>query len=139
MDKLSVGRRSAVMAQVRSYGNRSTELALIRFFRLHHVTGWRRRFPLAGKPDFVFPGVNVAVFVDGCFWHGCPEHCRLPGERRHYWEAKIQGNSARDARNTKFLRAAGWTVMRIWEHELTDEKMPSKVRRLKRMIEARSA
>lgn len=67
--------------------------------------------------DVVFPSRRVAVFVDGCFWHGCPEHHRIPHANRGYWESKVERNRARDADTDSALRAAGWTVVRVWEHE----------------------
>lgn len=67
--------------------------------------------------DVVFPRVKVAVFVDGCFWHGCPEHYRTPRTNTEYWDDKITGNCRRDANTNSILREAGWTVVRIWEHE----------------------
>lgn len=76
--------------------------------------------PLASrrcKADLVFPGERVAVFVDGCFWHRCPEHGTSPASNTAYWEAKLAGNVARDRRNDAALIAAGWDVLRIWEHE----------------------
>lgn len=74
---------------------------------------------VAGKPDFVFLRARVVVFVDGCFWHGCAEHCRMPRGNRAYWERKIGRNVARDARVRKELRREGWTVVRVWEHAVT--------------------
>jgi len=76
----------------------------------------RRRLP--GSPDVIFTGAHVAVFVDGCFWHGCPEHCRRPSSNRAYWTAKIDRNMARDRRVDAELRASGWRVVRLWEHEV---------------------
>ncbi|MGW2161633.1 very short patch repair endonuclease [Nonomuraea sp. NPDC001699] len=69
------------------------------------------------KADVVFPADRVAVFVDGCFWHGCPEHYRPATRNADFWREKIQGNKARDTETTERLAAAGWTVIRIWEHE----------------------
>ena len=75
-----------------------------------------------GKPDVVFLKQKVAVFVDGCFWHGCP-HCNrpLPETNREYWERKIQRNVNRDRRYNRELTDAGWCVLRIWEHQLKDK------------------
>jgi DNA mismatch endonuclease (patch repair protein) len=106
------------MSRVRSKQNRSTELALIRIFRDEGITGWRRGYRLFGSPDFVFPKLRVAVFVDGCFWHGCPKHASIPVSNRAYWEAKLQRNKNRDRQVTLALRAAGWGVIRIWECNL---------------------
>lgn len=71
--------------------------------------------------DIVFPSKRIAVFIDGCFWHGCPEHGRRPKANPAYWNAKLARNVERDARNTALLVAAGWTVLRHWEHEPPDE------------------
>jgi DNA mismatch endonuclease, patch repair protein len=90
---------------------------------LLHRTGLRFRKhvrPLQGlrcKPDVVFPKEQVAVFVDGCFWHNCPTHGRIPARNTAYWSAKLARNSARDREATKTLQAAGWLVIRAWEHE----------------------
>lgn len=73
------------------------------------------------RPDIVFTRRRLAIFLDGCFWHGCPEHGRRPNVRNgHYWSPKIGGNRERDARHTAALEAAGWTVLRFWEHESAD-------------------
>lgn len=76
----------------------------------------RRRLP--GSPDVVLVAARVAVFVDGCFWHGCPEHCRRPASNSAYWHEKIDRNMARDRRVTAELDALGWRVVRLWEHEV---------------------
>ncbi|MCT1448684.1 very short patch repair endonuclease [Brevibacterium casei] len=68
------------------------------------------------RPDIVFTRRRVAVFVDGCFWHCCPEHGSCPSVNRTYWSAKLARNVERDALNTRLLRQAGWTALRIWEH-----------------------
>jgi DNA mismatch endonuclease (patch repair protein) len=81
-------------------------------FRVDHkLPGLRRR------ADIVFPGPRVAVFVDGCFWHGCPEHGTWPKANSEWWRAKIEANRARDADTNEILRAGGWAVVRVWEHE----------------------
>lgn len=68
------------------------------------------------KVDIVFPRRRVAVFVDGCFWHGCPEHGRVPRANSHYWTKKLSGNVERDRRTTDALERDGWRVVRVWEH-----------------------
>ncbi|MBW8060005.1 MAG: very short patch repair endonuclease [Solirubrobacterales bacterium] len=90
---------------------------------LLHCAGLRFRvdFPInAGgrkvRPDIVFTARRLAVFVDGCFWHGCPEHGRIPKTNPAYWEPKIAGNQRRDEGQQRALEAAGWEVIRIWEH-----------------------
>jgi DNA mismatch endonuclease (patch repair protein) len=78
-DVFTKAKRSEVMSKIRGRGNRSTELEMVKLFRRHGITGWRRNQPVFGKPDFIFRRHKVAVFVDGCFWHGCPKHGRKPG------------------------------------------------------------
>lgn len=148
-DVFTKQKRSAVMARIRSRGNRDTELALARLLRAHGVKGWRRQVEIRNpksevrkfrvKPDFVFRRERVAVFVDGCFWHGCPQHSppgrwlrksSMPmgdGSRRAgsggrtgkaFWRAKLAANRARDRAVNRALRRAGWRVVRIWEHTL---------------------
>lgn len=76
---------------------------------------------LRRRADVVFPADRVAVFVDGCFWHGCPEHYRPSTRNAQFWHEKIDANRARDLDTNKRLEEAGWTVIRIWEHESADE------------------
>ncbi len=69
------------------------------------------------RADIVFPRKKIAIFVDGCFWHGCPEHFTVAKTNAEYWAAKVETNRTRDRDTDRLLTAAGWTVMRIWEHE----------------------
>jgi DNA mismatch endonuclease (patch repair protein) len=69
------------------------------------------------RPDLVFVGPRVVVFIDGCFWHGCPQHGELPRANREFWRLKLRANRRRDASQTRILRAHGWSVLRVWEHE----------------------
>ena len=78
----------------------------------------RRHHPVFGKPDFVFLKLRLAIFVDGCFWHSCPRHATKPANNREFWEKKLTGNKLRDRLVVRTLRARGWRVLRIWEHEL---------------------
>jgi len=129
MDVLDREARSRVMASVRSSGNRSTELAVIQVFRTNGVSGWRRKWPILGKPDFVWPRLKVALFIDGCFWHGCRYHCRLPATNKHYWIRKIVGNRARDRHICRELRKRGWRAVRVWEHEIkSPDRLVDKIR-----------
>lgn len=89
---------------------------------------------MPGKPDFIFPKLKLAVFVDGCFWHGCPKHATWPKSRAAFWAAKLTGNKARDRRVNRELRKRGWKVLRIWEHELKRRNEPRLVRRLHRHL-----
>ena len=117
-DVFTKAKRSVVMSRIRGTGNRDTELRLIQIFRKHHISGWRRRFKLTGKPDFVFPKHKLAVFVDGCFWHGCAKHATQPKNNAAFWRKKLAANRARDHLVTRTLRSRGLRVVRIWEHEL---------------------
>ena len=131
MDTFSPKKRSWIMAQVKSNGNRSTEAKFISVMRDNGITGWRRKYALFGKPDFVFPKTKVAVFVDGCFWHGHPRKCRIPQTNRTYWEQKIARNVERDRRVTYTLQEKGWKVIRIWEDSVQE---PSTVTRLRKAL-----
>ncbi|MFZ0827957.1 MAG: very short patch repair endonuclease [Verrucomicrobiia bacterium] len=106
------------MSRIRGRGNKDTELTLIKLLRRGHITGWRRHQPVFGKPDFVFRQARLAVFVDGCFWHGCPKHCKTPAGNRAFWKKKLAANKARDRRVNRVLHKDGWRVVRIWEHDL---------------------
>ena len=118
-DTWSAEKRSAVMSLVKSHGNKSTELKLIKLFRAAGITGWRRKQDMLGKPDFVFRALHVAVFVDGCFWHGCPIHGRIPKSRLDFWMPKLAANKIRDYKVNRELRRKGWRVVRLWECDLT--------------------
>jgi DNA mismatch endonuclease, patch repair protein len=132
-DVFTKAKRSAVMSHIRGRGNRDTEQFLARLLRLNHITGWRRHLPLAGKPDFAFPKQKVAVFVDGCFWHGCPKCYTRPKTNQKFWDNKRETNMARDRRVARELRARGWKVIRIWEHAL--KKSPQAcIARIRRKI-----
>lgn len=131
MDTFSQRKRSWIMAQVKSTGNRSTEKNLLQVLREQKITGWRRFYPLFGKPDFVFPKKRVALFVDGCFWHGHPRKCRVPKANRQYWIKKIARNVARDKLVTRNLSKKGWNVIRIWEDSI---RKPSTIVRLRKAL-----
>lgn len=117
-DVFSKEKRSAIMSLVKGRGNEATELRLAQIFRSHGIVGWRRNSTIFGKPDFVFPRYRLAVFVDGCFWHGCPSHSRTPSSNQNFWKKKLEKNKIRDRLVGAELRKAGWRVVRIWQHEL---------------------
>lgn len=133
-DIFSKRKRSALMSRVRSRGNKATELRLIQVFRTNSIKGWRRGSKLPGKPDFVFSKLKLAVFVDGCFWHGCPTHGTQPKTNVSFWQTKIQGNKSRDRRVNRSLRERAWTVIRIWQHELTRKNERRLIQRLSRHL-----
>jgi DNA mismatch endonuclease (patch repair protein) len=111
-------KRSSIMRSVKSSKNQSTELKLISIFKENNIKGWRRGVKLKGKPDFIFRDKKIAIFADGCFWHG--HQCRntKPRDNSDYWHAKIQKNMQRDIEVTNYLTQKGWKVIRIWECEL---------------------
>jgi DNA mismatch endonuclease (patch repair protein) len=117
-DFLTKSQRSALMASIKGKANKGTELRLAELFREHGIKGWRRHYPISGKPDFVFTKAKLAIFVDGCFWHGCPWHYRPPTSNVAFWKRKIEDNRNRDKKANAKLRQKGWTVIRIWEHSL---------------------
>jgi DNA mismatch endonuclease (patch repair protein) len=117
-DMFTRTQRSEIMSKVKGRENLATELRLIRIFRASKIRGWRRRWPLFGKPDFVFPNARLAVFVDGCFWHSCRLHGSLPQSNRDFWIRKLERNVQRDKLVGRTLRNSDWRVLRIWQHEL---------------------
>ena len=134
-DIWSKRKRSEVMSLIRSRGNKDTELRLIVLFREFGITGWRRHLKLPGTPDFTFRKRRVVIFVDGCFWHGCPKHATFPVTRRAFWLEKFSRNQARDRLVTRTLCQQGWRVLRIWEHELARKREARLVARLRRAFE----
>ena len=117
-DVFSQSQRSEVMKRVKSNGNKSTEIQLIEYFHLHHITGWRRHYNVKGHPDFVFLNKRIAVFVDGCFWHGHDCRHTRPDTNKEYWEKKRKKNIEHDKEITALFERRGWVVIRIWECEL---------------------
>jgi len=106
---------------------------LMRLFRRQGITGWRRHPPVFGKPDFVFPRLKLAVFVDGGFWHRCPKHSNLPLNNRRFWKRKLEANRQRDSLVGRTLRARGWHVLRVWQHELSPRNEKRLLRRIQRV------
>ncbi|MCE5279663.1 MAG: very short patch repair endonuclease [Planctomycetaceae bacterium] len=121
-DKYDKATRSRMMRAVRSRGNLSTEMKLVSLLRQHKLVGWRRHYPILGTPDFCWPKIKVAIFVDGCFWHGCPKCRRAPKSNKAFWEAKVSENARRDRRVTRVLRMKAWKVIRIWECQIGSRK-----------------
>lgn len=133
-DVFTKAKRSDVMSRIRSSGNNETELQLIRIFRENNITGWRRNWLLEGKPDFAFPSRRLIIFVDGCFWHGCPLHGTQPSSNQEYWQPKLERNKARDKRVNRALRKNGWRVLRVWHHDLSRKNQICLVRRIQRNL-----
>jgi DNA mismatch endonuclease (patch repair protein) len=122
-DVFTKAKRSEVMSRIRGRGNKATEIAFARLLRQNGITGWRRHLPILGKPDFTFRSNRLVVFVDGCFWHGCPRHGNKPKGNAAFWRRKFSRNKLRDRLVNRELRQAGWRVVRIWEHDVTKRPM----------------
>jgi DNA mismatch endonuclease Vsr len=121
-DVFSKAKRSQVMSRILSVRNERTEQRLVSIFKKHRITGWRRRQKLSGSPDFIFSEQRVCIFVDGCFWHCCPLHGRIPTSNTGYWRPKLKRTQLRDKLITSELRKRGWAVVRFWQHDLSDER-----------------
>jgi DNA mismatch endonuclease, patch repair protein len=116
VDRISKDARSRNMARIRGRET-APELALRRALWAMGLR-YRTHGSVPGRPDIVFSQARLAVFVDGCFWHSCPEHGVRPKGNRLFWAEKLRGNRQRDRRNEAALRALGWTYIRFWEHDI---------------------
>lgn len=115
--------RSKTMAAIRGKNNRTTELRLRMALVRAGIRGWKANVSgLPGKPDFFFREHQIAVFVDGCFWHGCPKCGHYPKTRNSFWKTKLLRNKERDKKNRRELRKDGIKVVSIWEHSLKTQK-----------------
>lgn len=111
--------RSKNMSAIKSRHNLSTEIALIKLFKVKKIKGWRRHVKsLPGTPDFIFSKYKAVIFVDGCFWHGCKKCNLQPKTNVNFWNKKIKENKERDKFIKLKLKKAGWEVLRIWEHDI---------------------
>ena len=111
--------RSQVMRAVRGSGNRTTEMKLRMALVRAGVAGWvSQRSDLPGKPDFYFEAARLAVFVDGCFWHGCGKCGHIPKTNREFWAFKLERNRQRHREVAALLKRKGIGVIRLWEHQL---------------------
>jgi len=115
-DVLTPKQRAYCMSQIKG-SNTKPEIAVQKGL---WALGYRYRLKnkLPGRPDIVFPGKKVAIFIDGCFWHKCPKHFTMPKNRKKFWKDKIEGNVERDKIVNKKLKYMGWSVVRLWEHEI---------------------
>jgi DNA mismatch endonuclease (patch repair protein) len=152
MDKISKAKRSAIMSRIRGHGNQRTDKNVVILFRKIGIKDWRRHqivhfnvkrlhgniasdgtiFKAQVRPDFLFSRLKIALFVDGCFWHGCPACYRKPKSRRAFWMAKILRNKERDQFQLRQLKRTGWRVIRIREHELLRENEARLIRRIQK-------
>lgn len=124
------------MSKVRSKGNKSTELKLIKYFKENDIHGWCRGYKVKGHPDFVFLDYKIAIFVDGCFWHGHDCRNTRPSENAEFWQKKRERNMLHDREITALFEARGWTVIRIWECELKKKNYEYQLTRIKETMEA---
>lgn len=132
-DKISPERRSENMRAIKSRDT-SCELLLRRRLYREGLVGYRVNYKLLpGKPDIVFTKYKIAVFVDGCFWHGCTKCCRIPKTRPDYWENKIANNQRRSKEVSELLKQQGWHVLRFWEHDIY-ENLDLCVESIRRLI-----
>lgn len=115
-DVLNKAQRSHCMSRIR--GRDTKPELLLRKALWAAGMRYRLKSRLPGKPDIVFPGKRLAIFVDGCFWHGCPEHSQRPATNADFWEKKLSSNMQRDQKVNSELAAQGWRVLRFWEHEI---------------------
>lgn len=121
-------KRSRTMSAIRGKHNRSTELRLRMALVKAGVSGWTLHpDELPGRPDFYFEKVKLAIFVDGCYWHGCPKCGHIPKTRTAFWKAKIKRTQERDKIKQLELRKLGTKSLRIWEHELKAKKDIDKI------------
>ena len=117
-DIFDKSKRSEIMKKVRSKNNKSTELKLIQIFKENNIHGWRRNYKVKVHSDFVFLNKKIAIFVDGCFWHGHNFRNTKPKENQEYWDKKRERNMKHGKEITEYFENRGWTVIRIRECEL---------------------
>jgi DNA mismatch endonuclease, patch repair protein len=132
MDVYDKNTRSRIMSSIKPKYNKSTEGQLIRILKRQKIYGWRRHLPISGTPDFAWPKLKLAIFVDGCFWHGCPLCNRRVKSNKRFWNSKIERNRRRDRRVDRYLRIDGWSVLRVRECRISKKATISRiVRKLK--------
>ncbi|MFC1548703.1 very short patch repair endonuclease [Candidatus Omnitrophota bacterium] len=116
-DVLTKDQRRYCMSQIRGKDTK-IEVLLRKELRRKGLKGWRSNYKLEGKPDVVYPKEKIAIFCDGCFWHGCPKCYKPPKTNKKFWKPKIRQNIYRDETVNGILRKKGWKVIRLWEHDL---------------------
>jgi DNA mismatch endonuclease, patch repair protein len=115
--------RSRTMSRIRGKNNKSTEIQFRMLLIRNKIAGWTtNEVSLIGKPDFYFKKGKMALFIDGCFWHGCPVCGHIPRTNTAFWKEKIKRNKLRDKRTKKALLKQGIKVLRLWEHQIKNPK-----------------
>ena len=129
-DVLNPTQRSYCMSRIKG---KDTEPELI-LRKALWANGLRYRLKnkLPGRPDIFFPARKIAIFIDGCFWHGCPDHCQIPKTNQPFWESKLSKNKSRDKEVSRVLENGGWCVIRLWEHDVKNDLSNC----VKRVVEA---
>jgi DNA mismatch endonuclease (patch repair protein) len=117
MDNVSPDIRKRTMQSVKS-DNTKLENKVRKALWAKNIRYRKNVKDLVGHPDISIKSKKIAIFIDSCFWHGCPEHCRMPHSNENYWNQKIQRNKIRDENVNKYYQEQGWTCVRVWEHEL---------------------
>ncbi len=133
-DVFTKAKRSEVMSLIKGKGNKRTEGAMVKILRAEKITGWRRHLPLPGRPDFTFRNERLSVFIDGCFWHGCPKCYRAPKSNRKFWADKVAYNRQHDLAVNRVLKKIGWRVLRIWQHSLQKRDRKRLITRIEKSL-----
>lgn len=131
VDTFSSDKRSAIMRAVKAKDTK-LEIAFRSALWKHGMRFCKHVKSLPGKPDIVFPSLRMSIFIDSCFWHGCPIHFRIPKSNINYWEHKINRNRQRDEEINRKYKEMGWEIVRIWEHEIKEdlEKAVTKIQEI---------
>lgn len=120
-DVFTKKKRSEIMSRIRAKDTKLERDFLKELSAVSHRAGHRYRkhyTGLKGKPDIAFPAKKIAVFIDGCFWHGCPQHSRVPLSNVSYWKTKLVRNKKRDKETARHAKESGWRIIRFWEHQV---------------------
>lgn len=133
MDIFTKEKRSQIMSRIRSKDT-GPEMTLRRVLWSSGLR-YRVNYNIPGKPDIVFVNKRIVVFVDGCFWHGCPTHSRIPKTNKQFWEEKIKRNIKRDKKANDVLSSKGWTVLRFWEHDINQD-LRNTIKKIRKKIDS---
>ena len=131
--------RSRTMSAIRSSNNATTEVAFRMALVRSRIGGWKIGNNLPGRPDIIFPFSRVAIFLDGCFWHGCRRCGHVPKVNTKFWQTKIRLNRSRDRRIGRLLRNDGFHVVRVWEHTIASHSALSAMLKKLREFSATAA
>ena len=134
MDKYSKDVRSYMMSSVKSKDTK-IEKSFSKILWQEGIRYRKSKKTLLGKPDFSIQKYRIVIFIDSCFWHGCEEHCRMPKSNKAFWTKKIKRNIERDKEVTDYYKKNSWNIIRLWEHDLQDQKkLYGIIKKLKKVI-----